>query len=307
MSNGGRGARVVLWIVIGGGAFFLFLFAVFTLVYYAAKSEQNRTEVLREGSGGKIAIVDLEGIILSPDRMVRDLAKFADDDSVKAIILHINSPGGAAAPSEEIYREVRRIRDEKKKKIVAAIETVGASGAYYVASGTNKIFANDASVVGSIGVIMEWYNYADLLRWAKLKNVVIKTGEFKDTGNPARELTPQEREYLQSMASDMLGQFVHAVADGRGLKDEDVRAISDGKVWTGQQAKAIKLVDEIGGFETAVKDTAKAVGIKGEPTLVRPEKERHTLMDVLFGDVSELLPGPGKLMQSNPGFYYLWK
>lgn len=306
MSNG-RSRSTFLWIVIGGGIFFVFLMAVFTLVLYTVRHEQNRTEIVSSGSGGTIAIVDLDGVITTPKDVVKNLKKFADDDSVKAIILHIDSPGGGVAASEEIYREVRRIRDEKKKKIVASIESVGASGAYYVASGASKIFADHGSIVGSIGVIMEWYNYGDLVKWAKMQDVVIKTGEFKDTGNPNRDITPAERAYLQGMAQDMLTQFIASVASGRGLKPEDVRAIADGKVWTGEQAKQMKLVDDLGDFQEVVKDTAKSVGISGEPTLVRPEKERHTLLDVLFGDSSELWPTPAKLMQTNPGFYYLWK
>jgi protease-4 len=305
MSNGRR--SILLWIVVGGGIFFVFLMAVFTLVLFTVRHEQNRTEIVSSGSGGTIAIVDLDGVITSPKDVVKDLKKFAKDDSVKAIVLHIDSPGGGVAASEEIYREVRRIRDEKKKPIVASIETVGASGAYYVASGTSKIFADHGSIVGSIGVIMEWYNYADLVKWAKMKNIVIKTGEFKDTGNPARDITPAEQQYLQGMANDMLGQFIASVASGRGLKPEDVKAIADGKVWTGEQAKQMKLVDDLGDFETAIKDTANSVGISGEPTLVRAEKEKHTLFDLVFGDNSDLLPTPGKLMQDNPGFYYLWK
>lgn len=306
MANG-RSRSVFLWIIVGGGIFFVFLMAVFALVLYTVRHEQNRTEIVREGSGGTIAIVDLDGVIVSPTEVVKDLKKFAKDDSVKAIILHINSPGGGVAASEEIYKEVRRVRDEKKKPIVASIETVGASGAYYVASGTSKIFADQGSVVGSIGVIMEWYNYQDLIKWAKLKNEVIKTGEFKDTGNPARDLTPAERQYLQGMADNMLGQFEASVASGRGMKVEDIKGIADGKVWTGEQAKQMKLIDETGDFETAVKDTAKSVGISGDPTLVRSEKEKRTLFDLLFGDTGELWPSPGKLIQTNPGFYYLWK
>jgi protease IV len=306
MANGGS-RNVFLWIIIGGGIFFLFLMAVFTLVLYTVRHEQNRTEIVSSGSGGTIAIVDLNGVITSPDKVVKNLKKFADDDSVKAIILHIDSPGGGVAASEEIYREVRRIRDEKKKKIVADIADVGASGAYYVASGASKIFADHGSVVGSIGVIMEWYNYADLLKWAKTQNIVIKTGEFKDTGNPARDITPAEREYLQGMADNLLSQFEANVASGRNLKVEDIKAIANGKVWTGEQAKDMKLIDDLGDFQAAVKDTAQSVGISGEPTLVKGEKEKQTLLDLLTGDSSELWPSPGKLMQSNPGFYYLWK
>ncbi|MGA2745917.1 MAG: signal peptide peptidase SppA [Candidatus Sulfotelmatobacter sp.] len=246
-------------------------------------------------------------MILSPQPVVGQLKKFADDSSIKAIIIHVNSPGGGVAASEEIYREVKRIRSEKKKKIVVSIETVGASGAYYVASASDKIYADSGSIVGSIGVIAEWMNYGDLLKWAKLKNVVIKTGEFKDTGNPARDLTPAEQAYMQDLINNMFGQFVHAVADGRGLKFDDVKAIANGKVWTGEQAKSMNLIDGVGDFETVVDETAKSVGIKGEPTLVRPDRDRKTLMDLLLGDVSQYLPSREKMLEQQVGFYYLWK
>ena len=297
-------SRVFLWVLLGGGAFFLFLVAIFALVYFTVRSQQKDTF---SGFGDKIAIVDLEGVIVTPKEVVEQLKKYADDSSIKAIVLHVNSPGGGAAASEEIYREVLRIRDQKKKRIVASIETVGASGAYYVSSATNKIFADDASIVGSIGVIAQWYNYEELIKWAKLKAITLKAGEFKDTGSPTRDMTPVERAYMQGIIDDMHGQFIHNVAGGRHMKDDDVRALANGKVWTGEQAVPLKLVDEIGDFRAAVEDTAKSVGIKGEPTLVHPEKERKSLLDLLFGDVSEYLPSRAKLMETNVGFYYLWK
>jgi protease IV len=302
----GKGSRTLLWIVIGGGAFFLFVLAVFALVYITLHSGQQ-TASFGSSFGDKIAVVDLEGVILSPKSTVDQLKKYADDDSVKAIILHVNSPGGGVAASEEIYREVKRIRDEKKKRIVAAIESVGASGAYYVSSATNKIYADEGSIVGSIGVISEWVNYGDLLHWAKLKAIVMKAGEFKDTGNPTREMTPSEQQYLQGLIDNMHSQFIQAVADGRKMKYQDVKVIADGKVWTGQQAASMKLIDQVADFQAAVKDTAKSVGISGEPTLVRPEKERKTVLDLLFGDISQYLPTREKLMEQQMGFYYLWQ
>src|SRR5271169_3407787 len=199
-------SRVFLWVLLGGGAFFLFLVAIFALVYFTVRSQQKDTF---SGFGDKIAIVDLEGVIVTPKEVVEQLRKYADDSSIKAIVLHVNSPGGGAAASEEIYREVLRIRDQKKKRIVASIETVGASGAYYVSSATDKIFADDASIVGSIGVIAEWVNYGELLKWAKLKAITLKAGEFKDAGSPTREMTPSDRAYLQGIIDDMHGQFIH--------------------------------------------------------------------------------------------------
>lgn len=304
MTETGR-SRTWLWIVIGGGVFFLFVLAVFTLVYLALHAGGEQASI--HSFGDKIGVVDLEGVIIDPATVVQQIKKFGDDDSVKAIILHVNSPGGGVAASEEIYREVRRIRDEKKKRIVASIETVGASGAYYVSSATNKIYADNGSIVGSIGVIAEWVNYGDLLRWAKLKDITMKAGEFKDTGSPTRDLTPAEQAYLQSLIDNMHAQFIQAVADGRKSKFEDIKAIANGKVWTGQQALSMKLIDQVADFEAAVDDTAKAVGISGKPTLVRPEKDRKTLLDLLFGDVSQWLPTREKLLEQHTGFYYLWR
>jgi protease-4 len=200
------------------------------------------------------------------------------------------------------------VRDQKKKLIVASIQTVGASGAYYIASGTNKIYANRASICGSIGVIAEWINYSDLMHWAKLKEVIFTVGELKDAGDPAREMTPAEKEYLQSLADEMYGQFVRDVADGRKLKVEDVKALATGRVWTGEQSIPLKLIDQIGGFQVAVEETAKAVGIRGEPTLVHPEQKKRTLADLIFGDVSQLFPAHARMLQTNnPGFFYLWR
>jgi protease-4 len=296
-------SRAFLWIVIGGGAFFLFVLAVFALVYVTLHAGKDSSLAF----GDKIAVVDLEGVILSPNPVVQQLKKFADDDSIKAIIIHVNSPGGGVAASEEIYRQVKRIRDEKKKYIVSSIETVGASGAYYISSATNKIYADNGSVVGSIGVIAEWVNYGDLMRWAKLKPEVLKVGQFKDTGDPTRELTPAERQYMQGLIDNMYGQFVNAVAEGRHAKVEDIKPIADGRVWTGQQALSMHLIDQIADFRSAVLDTAKSVKISGEPVLVHPERERKSLLDLLFGDVSPWLPSKEKLLDQQVGFYYLWK
>jgi protease IV len=304
MPENGR-SRTLLWIVIGGGAFFLFVLAVFTLVYLTLHAGGEATSLT--SFGDKIGVVDLEGVILDPKTVAPQIKKFGDDDSIKAIILHVNSPGGGVAASEEIYREVKRVRDDKKKRIVASIETVGASGAYYISSATNKIYADNGSIVGSIGVIAQWVNYGDLMRWVKLKPETLKVGEFKDTGDPTREMTPAERAYMQSLIDNMYGQFVQAVADGRHAKKEDIKAIADGRVWTGQEALAMHLIDQVADFQAAVEDTAKAVGIKGEPTLVHPERKRETLFDLLFGDLSQWLPTREKLLENQLGFYYLWK
>src|SRR2546426_8860182 len=292
MADNGR-SRTVLWIVIGGGAFFLFVLAVFTLVYLTLHTGEQATI---HSFGDKIGVVDLEGVIIDPRVVVPQLKKFGDDNSIKAIILHVNSPGGGVAASEEIYREVKRIRDEKKKRIVASISSVGASGAYYISAATNKIYADKGSIVGSIGVIASWTNYGDLLHWAKLKDITMKAGEFKDTGSPTRDMTPAEKENVQSLIDNMHIQFIQAVADGRKTKFDDIKAIANGKVWTGEQALSMKLIDQVGDFQAAVDDTARSVGIKGEPVLVHPERDRKTGVDVVFGDVSGWLSTREKLL-----------
>jgi len=255
----------------------------------------------------RIAVIDISGVILSPETVDTQLRKFGDDSSVKAIILHINSPGGGAAASQEIYHEVLRIRKEKHKKIVASVESVGASGAYYIASGCDKIYANEASVVGSIGVIMEWTNYGELMRWAKLKNVTITKGELKSAGDPSRDLTPKEEAYFQSLVDNMYTQFVHDVASGRHTSDDKIKPLATGQVWTGEQSLPLGLIDKIGGFRIALMDTAKDVGISGEPDIVRPSKIKRGLFSVLADDADDLFPNPSQLLNHAPGFYFMWK
>jgi protease IV len=257
--------------------------------------------------GKRIAVIDISGVILSPDAVDTQLRKFGDDDSVKAIILHINSPGGGAAASQEIYHEVLRVRQEKHKKVIASVESVGASGAYYISSACDKIYANDASVVGSIGVIMEWTNYGDLLRWAKLKNVTITKGELKDAGDPSRDLTPKEQAYFQSLVDNMYAQFVHDVAAGRHTTEDKIQPLATGQVWTGEQSLPLGLIDKVGGYRTALLDTARDVGISGEPTIVRPPSNKRGLLALLTDDGEDLFPNPSQLLNHAPGFYYMWK
>jgi protease IV len=278
------------------------------------------------GVGDRLAVVPIEGAIGSEmaKEVNRYLKQYAEDDRVKAIILRIDSPGGSVAPSQEIYREVLRAKEEGKKKIVVSMGSVAASGGYYIACPADVIFANPGTITGSIGVISEFVNYKELAEWAKLKTVTFKTGEFKDTGSPTRDLTENDKKYFQSLIQEMYGQFVTAVFTGRKgrgqagqeLSDETkVRALADGRVFTGQTGKQNGLVDEIGNFEDAVRHTAKLVGIKGEPMLVQPPKEREglTLLDLLLsrsplqGLLSERLPQGWEGLDGSVQFKYLWK
>ncbi|MGH9616791.1 MAG: signal peptide peptidase SppA [Acidobacteriaceae bacterium] len=299
------------WLSLAAGLFILFVVLLWTAAWHMVRSTGGATAGFDAFGSGKIAVVDLKGVIVSADKTDAQLERFAKDNSVKAIILHIDSPGGGAAASQEIYHEVLRIRSQHRKRIVASIASVGASGAYYIATATDRIYANQASIVGSVGVIMEWINYGDLLKWAKLKNVTLKAGALKDAGSPTRDLTPAERAYFQGLIDNMHTQFIDDVAAGRHLPVADVQSLATGQVWTGKQALGLHLIDQTGGFRVALLDTARAAGIKGEPEIVRPHEPHPGLIDLVLGTSSKLtFPNPDELqslLEKSPGFYFLWQ
>ena len=294
--------RTLIWLLLGGGAFVL-LAVVVVAVALTVTSDESADFPFSD----RIQVIDIEGELVQSRPIIEQLKRYEDSNSVKAILLNVDSPGGGVAVSQEIYTEVKRLREKKDKIIVAYMSSTGASGAYYVSCAANKIVANPGTIVGSIGVIAEWVNYADLLEWAKLKNVVFKTGEFKDTGSATRALTDNERKYFQGLIDDMYVQFVEAVSSGRKLDLQDVRSMADGRVFTGRDAKERKLIDETGNFQDAVDLTAKLAGISGKPRLLRMNRQRVTLLDVLTTDLSRLVPFNGQSMKSQIKFQYLWK
>jgi protease-4 len=236
---------------------------------------------------------------------------YADDSRVRAILIRMDTPGGGVAASQEISDQVKWLRNDKKKTVVISMGSVGASGGYYIACAADKIYANPGTVTGSIGVIAEWVNYGNLLKWAQMQPEVIKSGEFKDVGSPTREISPKERQYLQSLINQMFEQFVGAVAEGRkDLTRERIKQLADGRVYTGEEALREKLIDGLGNYDKVLKDTAELVGIKGEPQIVTPPRPRRgSILDLLTTtDVGELLSRntlqpPGASLQ----FEYLWK
>jgi len=293
--------RMLIWLLLGGGAFLLLIAIVVAVALTVSPDEADFP------FSDRVQVVDIEGELVESRPVIDQLKRYEDSNSVKAILLNIDSPGGGVAVSQEIYAEVKRLREKKDKTIVAYLSSTGASGAYYVACAANKIVANPGTIVGSIGVIAEWVNYADLLEWAKLKDIVFKTGEFKDTGSPTRALTDNERKYFQGLIDDMYVQFVEAVSTGRKMDLQEVRSMADGRVFTGRDAKQRKLIDEIGNFQDAVDLTAKLAGISRKPRLLRLNRQRVTLLDVLTTDLSRLVPFNGQSMKSQIKFQYLWK
>jgi len=291
-----------MWLLLGGGAFVLLAITLASVVLTFSGNESGQF-----GFSDRVQVVDVEGELVESRTILEQLKRYEDSNSVKAILLNVDSPGGGVAASQEIYTEIKRLREKKDKIVVAYLSSTGASGAYYISCAANKIVANPGTIVGSIGVIAEWVSYADLLQWAKLKNIVFKTGEFKDTGSPTRPITENEKKYFQGLIDDMYVQFVEAVAAGRKLDLQEVRAMADGRVFTGRAAKERKLIDETGNFQDAVDLTAKLAGISGKPRLIRSVRQRVTLLDVLTTDLSRLVPFNGQSMKSQIKFQYLWK
>src|SRR5262245_47041237 len=294
--------RMLIWLLLGGGAFVLLAAIVIAIALTVSPGEATEFSF-----SDRIQVVDIEGELVQSAHILEQLKRYEDSNSVKAILLNIDSPGGGVAVSQEIYAEIKRLREKKDKTVVAYLSSTGASGAYYLSCAANKIVANPGTIVGSIGVIAEWVNYADLLEWAKVKDIVFKTGEFKDTGSPTRALTDNERKYFQGLIDDMYVQFLEAVASGRKLDLQEVRSIADGRVFTGRDAEERKLIDETGNFQDAVDITAKLAGISGKPRLLRLSRRRVTLLDVLTTDLSRLVPFNGQGMKSQIKFQYLWK
>ena len=262
--------RPVLWGLVGT----VLMFATFFLLALALTMVLTGKAGLAD-SAMKIAIVPIDGVISSDlaEHAVRQLTKYADDPSIKAIVIRIDSPGGGVAASQEIYEGVKRLRADGKL-VVASLGSLAASGGYYVACAADRIFTNPGTLTGSIGVIVQLANAQGLLRKVGIESTAITSGPFKDSGSPARPLRPEEREVFQTLVDDVYRQFVDAVAQGRHLEPAEVRRYADGRVYTGQQAKAFKLVDDLGTLQDAIAYAASTIGVAGKPKLVQEGRER---------------------------------
>ena len=231
--------------------------------------------------GEKIGVVPITGVITDSLAIIDQLHEFKKNNKVKAIVVRIDSPGGGVGPSQEIYEEIKKIK--KEKKVVASIGSLGASGGYYVACACDTIVANAGAITGSIGVIVEYANFEELLDKIGLKGVVLKSGKYKDVMSPIREMTDEEKSLLQAVVDDIHHQFVSAVVNSRHLTKEQGESIADARIFTGAQAKALGLVDELGNFRDAVDIAAKMGGIKGEPELIYPKK-KLSFLDYFVGE-----------------------
>ncbi|MDO8475080.1 MAG: signal peptide peptidase SppA [Candidatus Rokubacteria bacterium] len=285
-----RGRVALVAIGVGVGILVLFLGTIWVLM--ATVSEDG----LPTG-GAKVGVVEIEGIIVDGTAAVRELREHAENPSIKAVVLRVNSPGGVVAPTQEIFAAIQRAR-KAGKPVVATLGAVAASGGYYVAAAADRIYANPGTLTGSIGVVMQMANIEGLLKKVGVEYVVVKAGAYKDVGNFARTMSPEERKMLQALLDDVYSQFVDAVAEGRGLERKEVLAFAEGRIYSGQQALALKMVDEMGGFEDAVEAAGKLANIPGRPKLVYPRK-KFSFKDLLENRLG--LPGAGPLLPALTG------
>lgn len=268
--------RRIFWILVSAGALTVFGKALLPELALMGKE--------------RIALIRIEGPILDSRATVDELETYGDDPLVKAIVLRLDTPGGGVAPSQEIYNAVKRVRLDKHKTVVASMGNVAASGGYYIAVASDRILANPGSLTGSIGVVMQLANLENLMNKIGVKNIVIKSGRYKDVGSPFRMMGDEDRQLLQSVLDDAHRQFIEAVAAGRSLDAADVEALADGRIFTGQQAKDVLLVDDLGDLTDAVKLAADMSGLQSPPVVEtpRPYSFRDWLVGSLFGEAPAL-------------------
>ncbi|MEE9221404.1 MAG: signal peptide peptidase SppA [candidate division NC10 bacterium] len=298
--SGGRKRSFLRAILITGGIGLFF----FVLIFGAAALLSNREHF----GGPKMALVKVDGIISDSEEVIEQIRHHLENPTVQAFVIRINSPGGGVAASQEIHEEIRKIRQDHGKPVVASMATVGASGGYYIATAADKIVANPGSITGSIGVIIQIPNFSGLLQKVGIRSVVIKSGPYKDLASATRELTPEERELLQRLIDDIHDQFIQAVVEGRGLSREKVEMVADGRILSGRQALELGLVDQLGNLQDAIATAAKMGDIPGEPQIVQVEERKFSLLRLLLG--SRATAWPQKLLgteESQLSVGYLWQ
>jgi len=265
-------AFVIVLATIGGLALF-FMVILFSLAFLLGRAGVSGPVV---GGADKIGVVEIKGIITDSEGTLKNLRDFAFRSDVKAVVVRIDSPGGAVGASQEMYEEIRRL--DGKKPVVASLATLAASGGYYAALGARHIVADPGTVTGSIGVIMKIPNFQTLLEKLGIRVTVVKSGALKDLGSVTEELGDEERAVLESVMQDIHRQFIRAVAESRQISEEDVVPLADGRIFSGAQALEHRLVDELGNFSKAVDLAAEMAGIDGPPALLYPRKDTFLLL-----------------------------
>jgi protease-4 len=275
-------SKTAKWI-IGIIAVLALFFGLFVILVFSWIFTEESDETIATG-GEKVAIVELKESIVSSEEIVRQFKKYRGNRSIRAIIFRVESPGGGVAASQEIYEEVKKTRDSGKP-IVVSMGAVAASGGYYVSCGASRIVANPGTLTGSIGVIMHFMHFKQLMDKVGIDETTMKTGKFKDSGSPFRVTTEEEKKYFNILIGDVYDQFVDVVAEERNLERKEVLKYADGRVFTGRQALKYGFVDTLGTMEDAISIAAEMGGIKGMPTVVK-ETKRKTFFEMLAGDAA---------------------
>jgi protease-4 len=268
-------AKKILLIV--GGCFFGLVLLFIGSVLLATLVFSDRQKTFGEESG--VGLVEVKGMIIDSKEPIRQLRYFLKKESIKAVVLRIDSPGGVVGPSQEIYEEVRKLA--ARKKVVVSMGSLAASGGYYIAAPASLIYANPGTITASIGVLIKFSNLEGLLGKIGVSSTTIKTGTFKDAGAPDRPLSPEDRAMFQALIDSTHEQFIKAVAEGRKLPVDDVRKIADGRVLSGEQAKAAKLVDRLGNLPDAIEEAGRLAGIPGEAVIILPPRKKVNYLELL--------------------------
>ncbi|MBN4076385.1 signal peptide peptidase SppA [Gemmatimonas aurantiaca] len=274
---------IIVGLVIGG--VFLFGMILFGVVLFTAVGDRDDFVVI---GSGQIAVVEIYGGIYDSSVPVRQIKKWAKRSDIEAIVIHINSPGGGVAASHEIYEAIVQAREEYGVIVVASMSSVAASGGYYIACAADQIVANPGTLTGSIGVIMQFPTFGELLDKVGVRYETIKSGDLKDVGNPSRSLTEEEEQMLRSVIMDTYEQFVRIVATGREMDIDDVYPLADGRIYTGLQAYNLGLVDTLGTFDKAIEIAADLAGIEGDPETVKETPRKPGLFEVLTESIQKV-------------------
>lgn len=289
-----RRAAWILGIVFGG--LFLCLFSFLLLMYLALRGD-GPSRFAR--GGDRVGVVEIVGPIGDSKKTLEQLRDFGEAKHIKALVVRIDSPGGGAAPSQEIYEAIRKLKE--KKKVVASMGSVAASGGFYIASAADKVFANPGTLTGSIGVVFQHANVEGLLKWAGVEVQTLTAGKLKDSGSPFRTMKSEEREYFLSLLADVHQQFIAAVAQGRNLPVEEVQPYADGRVFTGRQAKEWKLVDEMGSLNDAIAEAGRLGGIRGEAKPEYPKEDNEFWQQMITEGADSLFEGAWRGVRSTLG------
>jgi protease-4 len=284
----------------GLGILFVLILIFFVGIFFYAYFTGGEAGVLTALGGDTVGVVQIEGTINDSHDVIQSLKYYGESKGIKAVVVRIDSPGGAVAPTQEIYEEIEKLR--KKKPVIASLGGMAASGGYYIASACDQVVSNPGTLTGSIGVIMELGNVEELMKKIGVQGYNIKSGANKDIGTPFKPLSPEGKAILQALVNNVHAQFVSAVAKGRKMDEEKVRELADGRVYSGEQAKGLGLVDLLGNMEDAVAEAAKRGGIKGKPQVVYSRAEQKSWWDRLFS--STLIQGLAR--HESRGLRYEW-